>query len=78
MPHIIVKLWPGKSDEQKQQLADAITQDVMQLLNCGEESVSVAFDEVMASEWRAKVYAPDILDKQGQLYKQPGYGIDDL
>ncbi len=28
MPHVIVKLWPGKSEPQKQQLADAIAQDV--------------------------------------------------
>ncbi|HET9131743.1 MAG TPA: tautomerase family protein [Terriglobia bacterium] len=25
MPHVIVKLWPGKTDEQKKQLADRIT-----------------------------------------------------
>lgn len=24
MPHVIVKLWPGKSDAQKQQLADDV------------------------------------------------------
>jgi hypothetical protein len=30
MPHVIVKLWPGKSERQKQQLADAITRDVME------------------------------------------------
>jgi len=28
MPHIVVKLWPGKSENQKQRLADAITKDV--------------------------------------------------
>jgi len=25
MPHVIVKLWPGKSERQKQELADRIT-----------------------------------------------------
>ena len=29
MPHVIVKLWPGKSEKQKQRLADAVTKDVM-------------------------------------------------
>ena len=33
MPHIVVKLWPGKSENQKQRLADAITKDVMEILN---------------------------------------------
>jgi len=28
LPHVIVKLWPGKSAEQKRQLSDAIVSDV--------------------------------------------------
>ncbi len=78
MPHVIVKLWPGKSDAQKAELADRITKDVMEVFHYGEESISVALEEVEASEWRDKVYTPDILHKQDQLYKKPGYDIDDL
>src|SRR2546421_12852644 len=29
MPHIIVKIWPGKPEEQKRLLADRIARDVM-------------------------------------------------
>ncbi|WP_258305731.1 tautomerase family protein [Burkholderia cenocepacia] len=36
MPHIIVKAWPGKTEEQKQRLADAITRDVMTILGYGQ------------------------------------------
>ena len=36
MPHVIVKLWPGKSEDQKRRLAEAITKDVMAVLNYGE------------------------------------------
>ncbi|WP_249194958.1 tautomerase family protein [Gluconobacter cerinus] len=32
MPHIIVKLWPGKPEQQKQRLADMITQQVTTIL----------------------------------------------
>ena len=42
MPHVIVKLWPGKSEEQKTRLADKITKDVMDVLDYGDESVSVS------------------------------------
>jgi 4-oxalocrotonate tautomerase len=42
MPHVIVKLWPGKAEAEKTRLDEKITQDVMELLNYGEESVSVA------------------------------------
>lgn len=42
MPHVIVKLWPAKSEKQKERLAEAIVQDVMSVLGQGEESVSAA------------------------------------
>ena len=73
MPHVIVKLWPGKSEEQKTRLADKITKDVMDVLDYGDESVSVGFEEVKSQDWKEKVYKPDIQDKRDQLYKKPGY-----
>ncbi|HAB17399.1 MAG TPA: tautomerase family protein [Verrucomicrobiota bacterium] len=73
MPHVIVKLWPGKSEQQKARLAEAITQDVMDVLHYGEESVSVAFEEISAQDWAEKVYKPEIVKKVASLYKKPGY-----
>ena len=73
MPHVIVKLWPGKSERQKKQLADAITEDVMRVLKYGEESVSVAIEEITAEDWAEKVYRPDIVGQPERLYKKPGY-----
>jgi 4-oxalocrotonate tautomerase len=51
MPHVVVKLWPGKSEEQKTRLANEIAKDVMDILHYGEESVSVAFEEVKSQDW---------------------------
>jgi 4-oxalocrotonate tautomerase len=73
MPHVIVKLWPGKSEQQKRRLAEAITKDVRSVLHYGDESVSVAFEEVDAADWAEKVYRPDIVSKSTLLYKKPGY-----
>jgi 4-oxalocrotonate tautomerase len=73
MPHVIVKLWPGKSEQQKQQLAEAIAGDIMNILNYGEESVSVAIEEINSEDWAEKVYKPDIVDNPKKLYKKPGY-----
>ncbi len=73
MPHVIVKLWPGKSEEQKRRLADAISKDVMNILNHGEESVSVAIEEVSSKSWAERVYKPDILGNSDKLYRKPGY-----
>jgi 4-oxalocrotonate tautomerase len=78
MPHVIVKLWPGKSDRLKARLSKAIVNDVMNVLNYGEESVSVAFEEVRLEDWAEKVYKPDIQSKWEELYKKPGYDPADL
>ncbi len=75
MPHVIVKLWPGKTEKQKKQLADEITHCVMRTLNYGEESVSVAFEEVEARDWAAKVYRTEIVGNEKRLYKKPGYSM---
>jgi 4-oxalocrotonate tautomerase len=73
MPHVIVKLWPGESKKQKAKLSEEITRAVMSVLNYGEESVSVALEEVEPDQWMDKVYKPDILGKSKQIYKNPGY-----
>ena len=78
MPHVIVKLWPGKSEQQKSRLAEAITKDVMEILHYGEESVSVALEEVKSRDWLDKVYKPDIQNKSANIYKKPGYDPIDL
>ena len=78
MPHVIVKLWPGKSERQKARLAEAIAKDVMDVLGYGEESVSVALEEVEPQDWAEKVYKPDIVSKPERLYKKPGYDLSEL
>lgn len=73
MPHVIVKLWPGKSVAQKRALSDAIVRDVTSILGYGDEAVSVGFEEVAPDAWTARVYEPDIENKWDTLVKQPGY-----
>jgi 4-oxalocrotonate tautomerase len=74
MPHVVVKLWPGKSEAQKRELSDAIVRDVTAILHYGDESVSVGFEEVAAGEWQSRVYGPDIEGRWERLTKRPGYG----
>jgi len=73
MPHVIVKLYPGRSEEQKTKLADEIVKDVVAIAKCEEKSVSVAFDEIKKEDWAEKVYKPNILNRNDILYKEPGY-----
>lgn len=74
MPHVIVKIWPGPSEKQKARCAAMIVEALAASLGTGEDSVSVAIEEVPADAWMARVYRPDIEPHMGTLYKQPGYG----
>jgi len=73
MPHVIIKMYPGRSEQQKRQLAEPIVKDVVAIAGGGEDSVSVAIEEIPAAEWTEKVYRPDILKNWDKLYKKPGY-----
>lgn len=75
MPHIIIKLYPGRSEEKKQQLSDRIVKDVMEAIGCEEKSISVAFEEIPKEKWNEEVYQPDIVQKENTLYKKPGYNF---
>ena len=72
MPHVIVKLYPGRSEQQKNRLAEEIVKDIVAIANCEEEAVSVAIEEIRPEDWAEKVYRPDILNSPEKLYKEPG------
>jgi 4-oxalocrotonate tautomerase len=75
MPHVTVKVRTGTPEGKKKQLADAIVEDVVNIIGCGEESVSVAIEEVDPEDWKEKVYDPLIRRKMDTLYKKPGYSM---
>lgn len=72
------KLWPRKSEQQKTRFAEAITKNVMDVLHYGEESVSVAMEEVEPQIWTEQVYKPDIQRHPEKLYRKAGYDLNDL
>jgi 4-oxalocrotonate tautomerase len=73
MPHIILKMYPGRTYEQKNKLAQAITDSVVKIAKCEEKSVSVAIEEIAPENWAETVYRPDIMEKEETLVKKPGY-----
>ncbi|MDY0360364.1 MAG: tautomerase family protein [Desulforegulaceae bacterium] len=75
MPHIIVKMYPGRSLEQKQEFALKITDEAVKILGCSADSVSVAIEEIEQENWKYQVYYPDIEEKKETLYKKPGYSF---
>ncbi len=73
MPHVIVKMYPGRSEEVKNRLAKEITRSVSEIAECEERVVSVAIEDIERGDWAQTVYKPDIIEKSDTLYKKPGY-----
>lgn len=72
MPHLIVKLWPGRSDKIKSDLAKQIALDVARGLDVEIGDVSVAFEEVDRKDWGEQVYKKEIKDNSN-IYFKPEY-----
>jgi 4-oxalocrotonate tautomerase len=70
MPHVVGKLWPGKSEQHKIRLSEEIVKDLMAVLNYGEESVSVAVEEVKPQDWAENGYKADTLNAWDEPYKK--------
>ena len=51
MPYIQVSLYPGRSDQQKQDFAKAITKSAVVILKTKEDHVIVVFDENPKENW---------------------------
>lgn len=73
MPHIIVKLFPGRTEVQKKQLTSEIVKAIKTSIDAPDSSISVSIEEVSEEKWSEEVYEPDIIEKEHLLYKKPGY-----
>lgn len=72
MPHVIVKLFAGRSEQEKAGLADEIAKAVRAVLKSDDKSISIGIEDIDPQDWAEQVYRPDILDNP-TLYKKPGY-----
>ena len=77
MPHINVKLYPGREESLKFKLADKITEAVVEVMDSKEKSISVSIEEIPAKRWPKEVYKREILGNEEILYKKPEYGYPD-
>ena len=76
MPHVEIKCYPGRTEEQKKLCAEKIAEDIAQTLGCGLESVSVAIKEVQQEDWKKEVWDAQIVADKEVLYKAPGYNCE--
>ena len=51
MPYIQIALYPGRSEEQKQEFAKAVTNSAVEILKTKKEHVIIVFDENPEENW---------------------------
>ena len=73
MPHVEIKCFAGRTDEQKRQCAEKVAEAVAESLGCKLSSVSVAVKDCPPEEWKAEVWDKNIVPDEPYLYKKPGY-----
>ena len=73
MPHIEIKCFPGRSEEQKTLCAEKVAQAAAEALGCKLSSVSVAIKEVEQADWKPQVWDKQIVPDADYLYKKPEY-----
>jgi 4-oxalocrotonate tautomerase len=73
MPHVIVKLAVGRTEQEKMRLAEEVANAVQNVTGAADESVSVAVEDVAPEDWSEQVYGPDIKAKWDTVYRKPGY-----
>ena len=55
MPHIAIKMYPGRSEELKKDIAEKTRDLVMKELNMDAKYISVSVEEVQQEKWESEV-----------------------
>ncbi|MBR2671072.1 MAG: tautomerase family protein [Oscillospiraceae bacterium] len=76
MPHVSIRAYPGRTEEQKQALAKAIAEDVIKYFEVPEAAVSVSIKEIAPEDWKEEAVDGEMLTEGTRLLKTPGYDID--
>ena len=51
MPFIHIRLYEGRTAEQKRAFVEAVTRETSRTLNCPPESVDIVFEDIKRSDW---------------------------
>jgi 4-oxalocrotonate tautomerase len=73
MPHFQIKLLEGKTEAQKNELAQALVKTACEVLGNNEDSYSVSIEDYNEEVWKTQVYPNEIIRNKDILYKEPGY-----
>ena len=73
MPHVEIKCFPGRTEEQKKNCAEKLSEVIAETLGCKTSSVSVVIKEVPENKWKEEVWEKNIIADKEFIFKNPGY-----
>ena len=76
MPHVEIKCFPGRTEEQKKICAEKISEVIAETLGCKTTSVSIAIKEIPEDKWKSDVWDKSIVQDEKYMYKRPEYTCD--
>ncbi|ATY11183.1 4-oxalocrotonate tautomerase [Amycolatopsis sp. AA4] len=51
MPHVQIDWFPGRTTEQKRELAEVLTREICRIGNCAPEAVGIVFTDIDTANW---------------------------
>ncbi|HEY8423833.1 MAG TPA: tautomerase family protein [Clostridia bacterium] len=77
MPHISVKMLKGRTDAQKEKLANALKDTLKEVLGVSDKYISVSIQDYTAQEWQEE-FKKEITDNMENVWIKPQYDPEDL
>lgn len=71
MPHIVVNIWPGRTDEIKSLLANRLALTAAEVLEMDASYPSVGIHEVPEEDWE-EFLKREVDEKPEETFKRPG------
>jgi 4-oxalocrotonate tautomerase len=51
MPIITVRMFKGRSIDQKREFVEVVTRETVRILKCGPEAVEIVFEDIESHDW---------------------------
>lgn len=77
MPHISVKMLKGRTESQKEKLAQELAKTLKNVLGVGDTHISVSIQDYTAQEWQGE-FKKEITDNIQNVRIKPKYDPKDL
>ncbi len=76
MPHIVIKMLKGRTDEQKKAAAEKLAAALTETIGCNPSHVSVSVEDFTPEEWQEQ-YQIEVVENQNLVLK-PDYDPKDV